>query len=712
MNMIQFIDRIANQRHIAAVHRGVLLNMPLFVMGAFAIMMSDVSILWYQQLMNFWFGHKWMMFWQVITSASLNGISILLVLSVSYFFAEKHELVRTGQIHPLTVALVSFTCLMALITPFNHEGINGIPLSCTGAGGIFFALCTALASVEIFLRLFSINRNKGQLFADMADPILSQALACILPATATVIVFALVKMGVAEANIQGLQMHFYVVLENWFQTFKSPLGEMIVFNFLVHLLWFFGLHGNHIMEPMLQHIQLTDIQAISAFVSMSGQTETSLSKTFLDSFVLIGGSGSTVCLMLALFLVSRRGNMAWLVKLSIMPAIFNINELLIFGLPIVLNPIFLIPFVFVPVVLACVSYLAISMGLVSIVVQSVHWTTPPLLSGYIATNSWSGVGLQIVEIIIGTIIYLPFVLLNEKQKMGEINKAFTTLLEEIQIVTPQFPQQLLTRRDEVGTLARMLVHDLKSALGKGQLFLEYQPQVSQSNRVVGVEALLRWHHKQYGSVSPVVIVALAEEVGLIQDIGKWVIHTACQQLSSWKSVGIEGIRMSVNVSAVQLQYQYFTDDILEIIRGNGLKNQDIEIEITENIALKNDVRTNDNLAKMRETGIRVAIDDFGMGHTSLRYIKQFPVDTLKIDCMLSRDVAKDRNCQEIITSIVSLCSSLGIETIVEYVETQEQRDILKQLGCMQYQGYYYSPPLASSQIVDYVLSQNRTDFSK
>lgn len=709
---IRFVDSIASQRHVEAVRRGFLLNMPLFVIGAFAIMMSDVSILWYQQLMIFWFGPKWTMLWQAITSASLQGISILLVLSVSYFLAEKHDLVRTGQIHPLTVSLISFTCLMALIIPFTYEGINGIPFSCTGVGGIFFALCTALASAEIFLWLFSINRSNGRLFADVADPILSQALACILPATATVVIFALVKMGAAEANIQELQMQFYVQLEQWFQTFKSPLGEMILFNFLVHLLWFFGLHGNHIMEPILQHIQLTDIQAIGALVSTSAQTGASLSKTFLDVFVLIGGSGSTVCLMLALFLVSRRGNMAWLVKLSIMPAIFNINELLIFGLPIVLNPIFLIPFVLVPVVLACVSYLVISMGLVSIVVQSVHWTTPPLLSGYIATNSWSGVGLQFVEIIVGTIIYLPFVLLNEKQKIGEINKAFTILLEEVQIVTPQFPQQLLTRQDEVGTLARMLAHDLKIALANGELFLEYQPRVNQNNRVIGVEALLRWSHKLYGRVPPIVTVAVAEEVGLIQDVGKWVIHTACQQLSMWKSMGVEGIRMSVNVSAVQLQHQSFADNILEVIRANDLKNQDIEIEITENIALKNDVRTDDNLAKMRKTGIRVAIDDFGMGHTSLRYIKQFPVDTLKIDCMLSRDVVKARNCQEIITSIVSLCSSLGIETIVEYVETQEQRDVLQQLGCMQYQGYYYSPPLASAQLVDYVLSHNRTDFCK
>jgi len=332
--------------------------------------------------------------------------------------------------------------------------------------------------------------------------------------------------------------------------------------------------------------------------------------------------------------------MAWLTKLSIVPAIFNINELLIFGLPIVLNPIFLIPFVLVPVVLACVSYLAISMGLVSIVVQSVHWTTPPLLSGYIATNSWSGVWLQLIEVAVGTSIYLPFVIINEKQKVGEIHKTFDNLLDEVNCDIPQFQRKLLTRQDELGTLTRMLAYDLKSALANGELFLAYQPQVNECNSVIGVEALLRWTHKLYGRIPPMLTVAVAEEAGLIQDIGKWVIYTACQELSYWKSIGIEGIRMSVNVSAVQLQNESFADDVLAIIRANDLRYQDIEI----------------------------------------------------------------------IASITSLCSSLDIAVIVEYVETQDQRDLLKKLGCMQYQGYYYSQPLVSSQLVDYVLSQNKPNF--
>lgn len=709
MNIMGIVDVITNQRHVVAVRRGVLINMPLVVIGAFSTMLANVSVLWYQEFMLALFGPNWAVLWQTITNASLNGFSILLVISISYFIAEDYEQGRVNQIYSLTVALISFVCLMLLIQPLIRDGSNALMIELAGVNGIFFALFTSLTSAEVFLRLFSIQKVKFRLFADIADPILSQGLACVLPAVGTILIFAFIRMGAAAVHIQDLHTHFYALLEALFQTIQSPLGELIVFNLLVHLLWFFGLHGNNIMEPVLQNIHLANVHSIDHFIEGNGQLVVGLTKTFFDSFVLIGGAGSTISLMVALFLGSKRGNMAWLRRLSVAPAIFNINELLIFGLPIVLNPIFLIPFILVPIVLTCVAYLAISMGWVAIVVQNVHWTTPPLLSGYLATNSWSGAGLQLFEIVVGALIYLPFVIANEKQKAEDTKKAFRVLLDEAKSTSPQFRKELLTRHDGAGTLARMLAHDLKFAADRGELFLEYQPQVNQGNRVVGVEALLRWSHRLYGKIPPLLTIAIAEEAGFIKNVGNWVIHAACQQLSQWKSQGIDGIRMSVNVSAIQLQDPLFINEFLSALMSNQLQPQDFEIEVTENIALTNDSRTNDNLIKLRTNRVRIAIDDFGMGHTSLRYIKHFPVDTLKIDGMLSRDIIRDKNCQEIISSIVSLCSSLNIETIVEYVESREQRDLLQQLGCLKYQGYYFSKPLSSVQLIEYVFIQNKTD---
>ena len=484
-----------------------------------------------------------------------------------------------------------------------------------------------------------------------------------------------------------------------FQGIESPLAKMMAYNLFVHIFWFFGVHGSNIMEPFLLQIRLIDLPA-------SGQTWQMLTKTFQDVFVITGGAGSTFGLLLALLYGVRRGSLSWLLKLSVVPAVFNINEILLFGLPVILNPVFIIPLLLVPAAVLLLSYAAIQAGWVSAVVQPVHWTTPPLISGYLATQSWTGSILQLVNILLAAALYLPFVRLNEKRRERQVVSAFAQAMEEAGVHIAPVRKRLLDRQDGVGLLARRLAADLKKALAANELFLEYQPQVNDWNRVFGMEALLRWTHASYGRIPPPLIVAVAEEEGLIRDVGDWVLAAACRQMREWKAMGIEDIRISVNVSAIQLQEPDFPAGVLAAMKKYEVRPEDIELEITETIALNNDARTNENLNTLRQAAVRIAIDDFGMGHTSLRYLKNYPVDTLKIDRIISKDVADDRNCQEIISSIVLLCSSLGIDIVVEYVETERQRDSLKQLGCLQYQGYYYSAPLSAAQAYGYIMQNN------
>lgn len=710
MGLVHQFEAMSNQRHASAVRRGLMLNMPIVIIGSLAVMLSVVPYPWYRQMMFTWFGPEWEMFCNIIVSASLNILSILLVISISYFLGEKHPLIKCGLITSLIIPIASLTCFMTLVEPFAKEGVSGIPFQWAGLSGVFLAIVAALAATEIFLWLCSIKAFRIRLSGDTSDPLMSQTIACVLPLALTVTVFALVKIGATALGIIDIHNFIYKQLEGLFTVILNPLSRAVAFILMVHLLWFFGMHGNNIFEPLVQQLHLPGIAAAASVGGQEPVTE-SITKTFLDVFVLMGGSGSTICLILAICFVSRRGNMAGLTRLSLIPGAFNINELLIFGLPIVFNPVFLIPFLLIPVLLTWVSYEAISIGFVAPVAHHVHWTTPPFISGYLATESWSGVALQLFNTVIGTATYLPFVIQNEREKNNEIKEAFRLFLEETRMVNSGVATRFLTRHDTVGALARVMAHDLKNALYKDELFLEYQPQVHLSNRVIGVEALLRWSHRHYGRIPPPLIVAVAEETGLIHDIGRWIIAKSCDELSNWRKAGIEGICMSVNLSVMQLQNERLAEEILDVIKVSGLEPQNLKIEITENIVLNNDVKTNYTLEKLRDIGVNIAIDDFGMGHTSLRYIKQFPVHTLKIDSILSRDVVEDKNCQEIIASIVALCASLNIEIVVEHVETEEQRDRLNQLGCTQYQGYFYSPPLPPVQVLDYILRINRLKSS-
>jgi PTS system cellobiose-specific IIC component len=706
MNWPQLAQHAASQRHLAAVRRGLLVNMPAAVIGSFAIMINNLPVPLYQQAMLHLFGAQWTVFGQAIANATLNVMSILLTVSVSYFLAENDKLVVDGLVNRLMVPLVALAGLMALIQPFDAQGVTGMPFAWTGVGGIFLAIITAVVATELFLRLCAFRRINIRFFSDAADPVISQAMACLLPATVTIVAFAAVKAGAAAAGIGDIRQFADASLTGLFVYLENPLIETPVFLILVQIFWFFGLHGNHILSEVLSHIQLTDVQAAAALAGAGAPSPEILTKTFLDCFMLLGGSGATAGLLVALLIASRRGNTAKLAKLSLVPGVFNINELIIFGLPIVLNPLYLIPFLLAPVALALVSYTAIVAGLVAPVKQAVNWTTPPLVGGYLATGALSGAFLQLFNIGLAAAIYLPFVKLSERQKTIEIKRALAGFLRELTAAPSAVRSSFLTRGDSIGNLARVLAHDLRQALADRELFLEYQPQVARDNRVTGVEALLRWEHKTYGRIPPPLIIVVAEEAGLIHELGRWVLDTACRQLRDWKDAGLEGFHISVNISVLQLQSDLLSADILTTLNSHGLLPADLCLEITENITLANDRRTDALLAKIRDSGVAIAIDDFGMGHTSLHYIKNFPVDTLKIDGLLSRDVLTDRSCQEIIASILSLCNSLGIKTIVEYVETEQQRDKLSQMGCDHYQGFLYSPPLPPDEAAAYILSCN------
>jgi lactose/cellobiose-specific phosphotransferase system IIC component len=705
--MAIMLEKISRERHIAAIRRGLLFNIPFIIVGCFALMINNITLSPPEGIGPFYIGSPWRTVWQVITDASLNIMSVLLVLSTSYFLAETHDQVKKGILHPLSAALVSLTCLMAIIQPFAQGQTTGTPFAWIGLGGILLAIMIALIATEIFLRLCSVFRTNTELNINTPDPVIYQVLTAILPAAATIVIFVLLKIGAAEIAIADIHQHVNIQIAQLIAWIPGNFGKVVVFNLLVHLLWFLGLHGNNIMEPALMFINFNGTGEVATIISQAtGDNGRVLTKTFQDVFILMGGSGSSVCLLLALLCAPRRSSLTRLIKFAMIPAFFNVNEILIFGLPIVLNPVYLIPFILVPVVLAIVSYTSISLGFVPVIIHGIHWTTPVLLSGYLATESWRGVLLQLAGILIGTGIYLPFVIISEKHRAAEVQQAFNDFLAEHRRAKHYAPTSLLLRHDHIGALARILTHDLKEAICKQTLFLEYQPQINAGHRVIGVEALLRWSHQSYGLVPTPLIIAIAEEAGLIQELGKWVISTAGRQLGHWKDMGIKDVRMAVNISVTQLRQGSLVDDVASVVAANGLKPCEIELEITEDIALENDAKIDCTMEKLLDLGVRIAIDDFGAGHTSLRYIKHFPVHTLKIDHVLSCDVAQDRNCQEIITSMVSLCSSLNIDTIVEYVETREQFDILKQLSCALFQGYYFSPPLSSDNIMEYIRHNN------
>ena len=236
--------------------------------------------------------------------------------------------------------------------------------------------------------------------------------------------------------------------------------------------------------------------------------------------------------------------------------------------------------------------------------------------------------------------------------------------------------------------------ELRHALEREEFVLHYQPQVNlRTGQVVGMEALIRWNHPKLGLVPPARFIGLAEETGLIVPIGAWVLHTACAQNKAWQLAGLGRLRVAVNLSGRQFAKQDLAQSIMDILLKTGLEPSYLEIELTESLIMTDVERAIGTLRELKALGVQLSIDDFGTGYSSLAYLKRFPLDVLKIDQTFVRDISSNADDAAIVASIISLSHSLKLHVIAEGVETREQMAYLRQHGCDELQGYYFSPPV-------------------
>jgi len=244
-----------------------------------------------------------------------------------------------------------------------------------------------------------------------------------------------------------------------------------------------------------------------------------------------------------------------------------------------------------------------------------------------------------------------------------------------------------------------LESDLRGALERGEFFLVYQPQMNiHSARIIGAEALLRWQHPRRGLLLPDEFIPLAEATGLIVPIGDWVLRSVCAQLREWSSKGLRTIRVAVNLSPRQFRQESLVNSVQAILRENGVSASSLEFELTETCVMDDPASATEILKQLKNMGIGLSIDDFGMGYSSLQYLKRFPIDNLKIDSHFIKDLVTDSEDRAIVSAIITMGHSMHLEVIAEGVETQQQLEYLRIEGCDFVQGYYINRPFSAQRM--------------
>jgi len=244
--------------------------------------------------------------------------------------------------------------------------------------------------------------------------------------------------------------------------------------------------------------------------------------------------------------------------------------------------------------------------------------------------------------------------------------------------------------------------EIRQAIKDEAFTLNYQPQLGDRNQLVGVEALIRWKKEDGSFVPPDTFIPIAEEIGLIIPIGDWVLFEACRQFSIWQSKGVEVPHLAINISAKQFHQRDFVTHVENIVSSQGILPSSICLEITETATLGDQAITIERIKALRDKGFLVSIDDFGTGYSSLNYLKNLPFDQLKVDKSYTQGIQENSNDAAIVNMIISMTAHLGVSVIAEGVETKEQLDYLKENGCLEYQGYYFSKPLSAEDFVCYV----------
>jgi EAL domain-containing protein (putative c-di-GMP-specific phosphodiesterase class I) len=249
---------------------------------------------------------------------------------------------------------------------------------------------------------------------------------------------------------------------------------------------------------------------------------------------------------------------------------------------------------------------------------------------------------------------------------------------------------------------RALELDLREAIVNGGFQIHYQPVVDLRDDVVtGCEALLRWRHPKLGMISPAQFVPVAEDTGLINQLGEWVLNTACAEATTWP----DHVKVAVNVSPVQFRSQTLALKVAAALASSGLSASRLELEITEAVLIRDDEIALATLRELRQLGVRIALDDFGTGYSSLSYLHRFPFDKIKIDRSFIKNIAGPDGTSAIVQAVVGIAASRDMATTAEGVETEQQREILRRLDCTEMQGYLFSPAVPAAEVMQLLRKQ-------
>ena len=517
---------------------------PILFIGSITVLLNGFPVQAYQDFLNAFLGGALRNIILIIQVSTIGILAVYITIAcnLSYNRQMADGMRLVFKFGSLMGSLAGFIILVGLF-------VGEKDLSLLSGQGVFSAMVAGIVGAVLFRRFEKIFKTPKMIMVDGADTEFNAALHVILPFLCVTVCFAVANYLITVCfNVESVQHLFMKFVDAIFLKMHRSYLSGLLFIFLAGIMWCFGIHGNNVLNQVAEDM-FTEI--------IPGQI---VSKSFIDTFVNMGGTGCTIGLLVALMVFGRRNSTKKLTGMAFLPGIFNIGEMLVFGFPIIYNPPMAIPFVLAPILCFTNAFVFSKIGFLPPVTKEVIWTTPALMSGFIATGSIRGIIVQILNIIISAACYAPFVINNEKVSLERFTSSVDMLTDKLKKSEATGEKIVLTECDgNVGRTAKLLAVDLEVSLSaknsdtvldqeKNPLSVEYKHRYDENGRCISAKAKLLWEHGQYGEIYPPLVLKLARESGDLFRLESFLIESAIRESEALRHRFGEGLVMNVGIT--------------------------------------------------------------------------------------------------------------------------------------------------------------------